>query len=256
VVPGAAEEILEALRRYGLEWDGEPVAQSRRTERYLDALAGLRAAERVYDCGCSRAELRRLASAPEARDGAEPVYPGTCRGGLAAGRQARAVRFRVPPGIVSFQDLVHGEQAQDVSREVGDFVVRRADGPFAYQLAVVVDDAEQGVTQVVRGADLLASTPRQIALQRALGLPAPVYAHLPLVLGPGGDKLGKRDGALPLPTLDPGRVLETLRLALALLGLEGCGGATPEAMLESALARFDPAAVPRGPELLGARLQG
>jgi glutamyl-Q tRNA(Asp) synthetase len=256
VVPGAAEEILEALRRYGLGWDGEPVAQSRRTERYLDALAALRAAGRVYDCGCSRAELRRLASAPDARDGAEPVYPGTCRGGLAAGRQARAVRFRVPPGIVSFQDLVHGEQAQDVSREVGDFVVRRADGPFAYQLAVVVDDAEQGVTQVVRGADLLASTPRQIALQRALGLPTPAYAHLPLVLGPGGDKLGKRDGALPLPTLDPGRVLETLRLALALLGLEGCGGALPGAMLESALARFDRAAVPRGPARLGARLRG
>jgi glutamyl-Q tRNA(Asp) synthetase len=119
----------------------------------------------------------------------------------------------------------------------------------------VVDDAEQGVTQVVRGADLLASTPRQIALQRALGLPTPVYAHLPLVLGPGGDKLGKRDGALPLPTLDPGRVMETLRLALALLGLEGCGGATPGAMLASALARFDPAAVPRGPARLGARLQ-
>ena len=255
VVPGAAEEILEALGRYGLGWDGEPVAQSRRTALYDDALARLRSAGLVYDCGCSRAELRRLASAPEARDGAEPVYPGTCRGGLAAGTQARAVRFRAPPGVVRFGDLVHGEQAQEVSREVGDFVVRRADGPFAYQLAVVVDDAEQGVTQVVRGADLLASTPRQIALQRALGLPTPVYAHLPLVLGPGGDKLGKRDGALSLPTLDPGRVLETLRHALVLLGLEGCGGGTPGAMLASALARFDPAAVPRRAARLGARLQ-
>ena len=247
VVPGAAEEILEALRRYGLEWDGEPVRQSARIDLYEAALARLRAAGQVYDCGCSRAELRRSASAPDARDGSEPIYPGTCRGGLAAGRRARAVRFSLPPGLVRFTDRVRGERAQDVAREVGDFVVRRADGPFAYQLAVVVDDAEQGVTQVVRGGDLLDSTARQIALQRALGLPTPEYAHLPLVLGPEGDKLGKRDGALPLPALDGGRVLRTLRLALALLGLEEAEGATPEAMLESALARFDPAAIPRGP---------
>jgi glutamyl-Q tRNA(Asp) synthetase len=247
VVPGAAEEILEALRRYGLAWDGEPVRQSERSHLYEGALARLRAGGQVYDCACSRAELRRLASAPDVQDGGEAVYPGTCRAGIPPGREARAVRFRVPGGVVRFTDAVHGEQAQDVSREIGDFVVRRADGPFAYQLAVVVDDAEQGVTQVVRGADLLGSTARQIALQRALGLTTPEYAHLPLVLGPGGDKLGKRDGALPLATLDARRVAETLRRALAVLGLEGCEGETRESLLASALARFDPAATPRGP---------
>lgn len=256
VVPGAAEEIVEALRRYGLDPDGETVRQSARTELYEAALARLRADGWVYDCGCSRAELRRLASAPDSRDGGETVYPGTCRAGLAPGRQARAVRFRAPPGVVEFTDRVHGAQAQDVSREVGDFVVRRADGPFAYQLAVVVDDAEQGVTQVVRGADLLGSTARQIALQRALGLATPEYGHLPLVLGPGGDKLGKRDGALPLPALEPARVLTTLRLALGALGIPQCEGRTPDAILASALARFEPGVVPRGPAALPGPVPG
>jgi glutamyl-Q tRNA(Asp) synthetase len=250
VVPGSAAEILAALGRYGLAWDGEPVWQSQRSELYEAAVARLRAAGLLYDCACSRAELRRLASAPAPGDpgeGGEPVYPGICRGGIPTGRQPRASRFRSPAGVVRFVDRIHGEVAQDVAREVGDFVVRRADGPFAYQLAVVVDDAEQGVTEVVRGADLLASTARQIALQRALGLPTPAYAHLPLVLGARGDKLGKRDGALPLPTLDAARVLASLRLALGLLGVEECQGATPQAMLAAALARFEPAATPRGP---------
>jgi glutamyl-Q tRNA(Asp) synthetase len=129
---------------------------------------------------------------------------------------------------------------------VGDFVVRRADGPFAYQLAVVVDDAEQGVTEVVRGGDLLSSTARQVALQRALGLPTPAYAHLPLVLGPDGKKLGKRDGALPLETLDGRRVRESLGLALRLLGQVVVDG-TPEEMLAAAAGSFDAARVPTGP---------
>ena len=207
VVPGSAEEILAALHRYGLEWDGEVAWQSRRIPLYEQALAALRERGLAYDCACSRAELQRAASAPL---GAEAVYPGTCRNGLATGRVARAVRFRVPEGVISFDDLVLGHIEEDVAAMTGDFVIKRADGPFAYQLAVVVDDAEQGVTQVVRGGDLLSSTPRQIALQRALGLPTPAYAHLPLVLGPDGTKLGKRDGALPLPTLDDARVRETL----------------------------------------------
>jgi glutamyl-Q tRNA(Asp) synthetase len=213
VVPGSAEEILSALRRYGLEWDGEIVWQSQRTQFYEAALERLRAENLVYDCACSRADLQRAASAPL---GVEPIYPGTCRNGLPPGKVARAIRFR----------------AADAA--IGDFIVRRADGLFAYQLAVVVDDAEQGVTQVVRGADLLDSTPRQIALQRALGYPTPTYMHIPLVTNPDGSKLGKRDGSLPLPMLDDARVRETLSAALRHLGLSIDEG-EPRAMLEAAL---------------------
>lgn len=217
VVPGSAAEILGALQRYGLEWDGEIVWQSQRTALYEDALATLRARGMVYDCACSRAELQRAASAPL---GAEPVYPGTCRGGLAPGRLARAIRFRAPDAVIAFEDLLRGHIEENVAERTGDFVVRRADGLFAYQLAVVVDDAEQNVTQVVRGVDLLTSTPRQIALQRALGYPTPEYAHVPLVTNPDGSKLGKRDGALPLPTLDETRVRETLHAALRHAGID------------------------------------
>lgn len=231
VVPGSAEEILAALARYGLESDDEVVWQSRRTKLYEDALDSLRARGLVYDCACSRAELQRAASAPLGR---EPVYPGTCRAGLAPGRVARAIRFRVPDQIIAFDDLVCGRVEENVAQGTGDFVVRRADGLFAYQLAVVVDDADQGVTQVVRGADLLTSTPRQIALQRALGYSTPEYAHLPLVMNADGSKLGKRDGALPLPSLDEARVAETLALALRHLGI-AVAPDTARNMLEAAL---------------------
>jgi glutamyl-Q tRNA(Asp) synthetase len=209
-VPGADLEILEALRRYGLEPDGEVVYQSKRTALYDDALTELRARNLVFDCACSRADLQRAASAPAASDPQELVYPGTCRDGLPPGRAARAVRFRAPGAPIAFEDAIAGRG----EARVDDFVIKRADGVFAYQLAVVVDDALQGVTQVVRGADLLSSTPRQIALQRALGYPTPGYAHVPLVLGPDGSKIGKRDGALALPTLDALRVKETLAAAI------------------------------------------
>jgi glutamyl-Q tRNA(Asp) synthetase len=191
VVPGSADEILHALERYALNWDGEVVYQSQRLSLYEAALDELRARNRVFDCACSRADLQ----------GEEAIYPGTCRNGIEPGRVPRAVRFRG-------------------NSEVDDFIVKRADGVFAYQLAVVVDDAAQGVTQVVRGADLLSSMPRQLALQQALGYPTPQYIHLPLVLGPDGKKLGKRDGALPLPSLDERHVMETLRDALRFLGLD------------------------------------
>jgi glutamyl-Q tRNA(Asp) synthetase len=193
VVPGAAEGILETLRRYGLHWDGEVVYQSRRIALYERALQALRAGGHVYDCGCTRQELCQ------------------CRNGLPPGRVARAVRFRMPDGVIAFHDLLKGE----IEMGSGDFIVKRADGIFAYQLAVVVDDAEQGVTQVVRGEDLLDSTPRQIALQRALGLPTPQYAHLPLARNADGTKISKRDGGVPL---DPNRVDETLEKAYAILG--------------------------------------
>ena len=222
--------------------------QSERTGLYEEALARLRGAGLAYDCGCTRAEVARAAGAPDVSDpvdGAGAVYAGTCRGGLAPGRTARAVRFRVPDGTVAFEDRVRGRVEEDVLRAVGDFVVRRADGPFAYQLAVVVDDAEQGVTEVVRGGDLLSSTARQVVLQRALGLPTPAYAHLPLVLGPDGKKLGKRDGALPLELLDERRVRETLALALRLLGQGPVEGTAPE-MLGAAARGFDEGRIPAG----------
>lgn len=231
VVPGAAEEILAALGRYGLAPDGEVVYQSRRIPLYEDALARLRARGLAYDCACSRAELQRAASAPL---GAEAVYPGTCRDGLPPGRPPRAVRFRVPAGVVAFDDAVFGRIEEDVAERTGDFVIKRADGPFAYQLAVVVDDAAQGVTEVVRGRDLLSSTARQIALQRALELPTPSYAHLPLIVGADGTKLGKRDGALAVGADVPA----TLAVAFRALGIEAGD-------LEEALRRFDPRRIPR-----------
>ena len=233
IVAGSADEILGALQRYGLNWDGEVVFQSQRIALYEDALQKLRDRGLVFNCACSRADLQRAASAPL---GVEPVYPGTCRNGL-QGRSARAIRFRVPDEPIAFDDLLRGHVEEDLG---GDFVVKRADGVFAYQLAVVVDDAAQGVTQVVRGSDLLSSTPRQIALQRALDLPTPVYAHVPLVTNPDGSKLGKRDGALPLPELDERRVIETLAEALRVLGIH-VEAAAPRAMLDEALTTSWPA---------------
>jgi glutamyl-Q tRNA(Asp) synthetase len=233
VIAGSADEILRALERYGLTWDGEVVFQSRRVVLYDDALNALRAKNLVYDCGCSRSDLARTASAPLGR---QPVYPGTCRDGMPAGRVARAVRFRTSHEVLGFDDRIRGHVEEDVAADTGDFVVRRADGLYAYQLAVVVDDAAQEVTQVVRGADLLTSTARQIALQRALGFPTPSYAHLPLVVNADGSKLGKRDGALPLPSLGEQRVSESLSFALRFLGTDVALD-TPARMLHEALER-------------------
>ena len=193
VVAGAALGILETLRRYGLNWDGEVVYQSQRIDLYEQALQALRENGFVYDCGCTREELCR------------------CRNGLPPGRVARSVRFRMPDGLIGFDDRLKGR----IEMGSGDFIVKRADGIFAYQLAVVVDDAEQDVTQVVRGEDLLDSTPRQIALQRALGLSTPEYAHVPLARNVDGTKISKRDGAV---SLDPDRVEETLEKAYSILG--------------------------------------
>lgn len=247
VVPGAADDILRTLERFGLTWDGEVVFQSRRDEAYEEALRTLRMKERLFPCSCTRSELARAASAPDQSDASEAaVYPGTCRAGLPPGRPARALRFRPAGCLISFEDVLLGPFSEDVERTVGDFVVRRADGPYAYQLAVVVDDAAQGVTEVVRGADLLDSTARQIALQRALGCPTPTYAHLPLVLGPDGKKLGKRDGALALETLDEARLRSALGFAFDVLGQTPVQG-SPREMLEGALRGFDPRRIPRAP---------
>lgn len=189
--PGAERAIKTDLERHGFAWDAPVARQSDRGSFYASALAALQARNVVYECACTRRELE---AAPVGAGG-ERVYPGICRDGIAgdrARRTQRAVRVRVGHAIVHFSDRLLGPQVQDLAREVGDFVVRRADGLFAYQLAVVVDDALQGITHVVRGADLLASTPRQIFLQRLLGYPTPAYLHVPVALGRSGEKLSKQ----------------------------------------------------------------
>lgn len=197
VVPGMADDILRTLEQLGLEWDGPVVWQSQRTDAYMAAFEELRSLGLVYPCGCSRADLARSASAPHpGEDG--PAYPGSCRTGIQGGKGERAFRVRVADTEIAFTDVITGEYSQNLLHACGDFVIRRKDGPFAYQLAVVVDDNAMGVNQIVRGADLLSSTPRQIHLQRLLGLPTPVYAHLPLVTAPDGAKLSKRHNAISL----------------------------------------------------------
>jgi glutamyl-Q tRNA(Asp) synthetase len=210
---GAAADILRTLEAFGFVWDGPVVYQSDRDARYAAAFARLRARGLVYGCACTRREIADSAVRGAVDGGL--VYPGSCREGLAPGQFARAWRLRVDAEAVIFDDAVQGRQSQNLAEEVGDFVLRRADDLFAYQLAVVVDDAEQGVTHVVRGADLLASTPRQIYLQRQLGLPTPHYAHLPVATNAGGEKWSKQTCA---PPLDPGRAADQLRQALAFLG--------------------------------------
>lgn len=199
----AADDILRTLEACGFEWDGEVMVQSARKERYRELLASLKRDGRVYPCACTRRELADSALAP---DGAA-IYSGSCRGGLPAGKSARAWRLCVEATTVCFDDRVQGRLCQDLAREVGDFVLLRADGYHAYQLAVVVDDADQGVTHVVRGADLLDSTPRQIFLQRCLNLPLPVYAHLPVVVNAAGEKLSKQTLAQAIDPRDPVPVL-------------------------------------------------
>jgi glutamyl-Q tRNA(Asp) synthetase len=192
-VPGAADDILRTLETFGLEWDGEVVTQSRRLDLYHAALVRLQLDGEVYPCACSRREIADSASRASVDGGL--AYPGTCRAGLADGRAARSWRMRVPDRELSFEDRVQGALRQNLEREVGDFILLRADGQYAYQLAVVFDDALQGVNSVVRGADLLDSTPRQIWLQQRLGVPTPAYAHLPVATNAVGVKLSKQTQA-------------------------------------------------------------
>lgn len=191
-VPGMVDDILATLESFGLFWDGEISWQSRHTEAYCAAFEELQRSGLVYPCGCSRKEIALSASAPHPEDDSIP-YPGTCRNGLRPGAAVRSWRVRVTDEEVCFNDIRRGRVCQNLYRSCGDFGLRRGDGVFAYQLAVVVDDHLTGVTQVVRGDDLLSSTPRQICLQRLLDLPQPDYCHLPLVTGPCGAKLSKRD---------------------------------------------------------------
>lgn len=227
VVRGAAKTILEDLRWLGLTWDEgpdvggphAPYTQSARAASYEAVVDGLGARGLTYPCDCSRAEIVRVASAPH--QGEELVYPGTCRDADPARemKRAPAIRLRVPPGEVGFDDGVLGHFAHDVHRAVGDFVLRRGDGVFAYQLAVIVDDLAMRITDVVRGADLLASTPRQILLARMLGAEPPRFWHVPLVVATDGARLAKRTPGGTIKELReagfaPGEIVETLREGL------------------------------------------
>jgi glutamyl-Q tRNA(Asp) synthetase len=207
--PGAADAILRTLERLGLGWDGEVTYQSARLPAFDGALRALEG-ERTYWCGCTRREVAD-SSLGLAADGAQ-IYPGTCRGGLAPGKVPRAIRLRTTNEPMRFTDRLQGPQEQILERDIGDFVLVRADQHYSYQLAVVVDDAAQGVTDIVRGADLLDSTARQIYLQRLLGYPTPRYLHVPAAVNAAGDKLSKQTGA---PPIGKGR---DLRKALEFLG--------------------------------------
>jgi glutamyl-Q tRNA(Asp) synthetase len=201
VVPGCDAQLLRTLEAFGLQWDGPVAYQSTRTASFAQALSELRACGLTFECSCSRRGRSE-----------EAGYPGTCRAG-ATGPGPTATRFRVPAQVISFADRLHGQCRFDLSAR-GDVIIRRRDNTFAYQLAVVIDDAAQGITDVVRGADLLDSTPWQIALQRALGLPTPRYAHLPVVTEPDGAKLAKSRRSV---ALDPARAGAQLWQALRLL---------------------------------------
>ena len=232
VVASAADAIQRQLEAFGLEWDGPVTYQSARLDFYEDAIGKLKI--HSYPCACSRKELEDSALAI---DGSR-IYPGTCRGGLAPGKATRALRVRTEIEPVRFIDRVQGELSQSLENDIGDFVVRRADGMHAYQLAVVVDDAAQGITDVVRGADLLDSTPRQIYLQRLLGLASPRYLHVPVAVNAVGEKLSKQTRA-------PDAVPADLPRALRFLGLPAPGDVSPQDLLAWATEHWDPARVPR-----------
>lgn len=240
--PGAADDILRTLEALGLEWDGTVMRQSARTAAYRAALADLERLGAVYPCACTRREISDSAIA--GIDGGL-VYPGTCRAGLPSGRAARATRARVDDAEIEFDDGLQGRISQRLARDVGDFVLVRADGLFAYQLAVVVDDAAQGITDVVRGADLLDSTPRQIFLQRLLSLPTPRYLHLPVATNAQGEKLSKQTLA---PPVDPSRPGAALARALEFLGQPvdaDAARAGVRELLSNAVARWDRSRIPR-----------
>ncbi len=187
-IAGASDHIIRTLERLGMSWDGPVSYQSQRSQHYDAALRQLWQQGHLYDCACSRQEIADSAVQTEAG----PVYPGTCRNGLPPGRSPRSVRVRTEAVAISVADRLQASLQQQLASEIGDFVVRRADKLFSYQIAVVVDDAAQQITHVVRGADLLDSTPRQIYLQRLLGLPTPAYLHLPVAVNSARDKLSKQ----------------------------------------------------------------
>jgi glutamyl-Q tRNA(Asp) synthetase len=237
-IPGAQDEILRQLEALGLLWDGALVCQSERTSRYEEALADLRLRGLTYRCRCSRREIAD--SGVHGIDGV--VYPGTCRHARLPAGTPSAERFIVPDATLSVEDRIQGTVSQVLPAQVGDFVIRRRDGLFSYQLAVVVDDADLGVTDIVRGADLLDSTPRQLALQQALGLPEPRYLHFPVVAS-GGMKLSKQTLAQPVEARTGPAALAR---ALKFLGQDPPSRDRPATMLAEAARRWSPASIPTG----------
>jgi len=209
--PGAADAILKALEAFGFEWFGGVMYQSQRFDAYATALENLQKQTLAYPCACSRKEIAD--SAMHGIDGL--IYPGTCRSSLKISKQAQAWRIKVEDRAITFDDAIQGALSQNLSRDIGDFVLKRADGIYAYQLAVVVDDAKQGITHIVRGADLLDSTPRQIYLQQKLGLITPSYAHIPVATDAQGEKLSKQTLAVPVDIRNP---VSAIRQALYFLG--------------------------------------
>ena len=240
-IPGAAAQILDTLEDFGLEWDGEVVYQSQRADLYRDALAELRRTGLCYPCGCTRKEIRKRTAQRFPTTKAGLIYPGTCRRGLQPGRTAAVTRVRTPSQTVTVDDGLQGRYSQLLERDCGDFVLLRRDGYFAYQLAVVVDDFEQGVTHVVRGSDLLDSTPRQVYLYQLLRYPVPAHMHLPVAVDDSGQKLSKKTGALPL---DAQRRQQILMRVLEFLGQAPPAELATEglpALLLWAVERWDPA---------------
>lgn len=237
--PEFAREILDTLSAFGFVWDGEVMFQTQRNARYQSALEQLAAKNLTYTCACSRKEITD--SALTGIDG--PVYPGTCRNkGLTGG--GNATRVRTTPAAICFDDRVQGRQCQQLEADIGDFVLKRRDGLFAYQLAVVVDDAEQQIGDVVRGADLLDSTARQIYLQQLLGFPTPRYLHIPIVTNTSGQKLSKQTLA---PAIATDQTCKLLRDALAHLGqaIPDVGYTNPAELLAASAKGWDPAKIPK-----------
>lgn len=232
--PGARDAILQTLERYGLEWDGEVVFQSQRHDAYAEVVERLFRQGLAYACTCSRKQL----------EGYDGIYPGFCRNAGHA-REGAAIRLRVPELNYPFIDRVQGHFEQHLGRQVGDFVIQRRDGLYAYQLAVVLDDAWQGVTDIVRGADLLDNTPRQLYLQELLGLPQPRYLHVPLIVQPDGHKLGKSYRSAPLPSEQATPLLLRALRALGQSTDPALAGAHPAQVLEAATQRWRSEAIPR-----------
>lgn len=243
-IAGASEGIIAGLAAFGMESDRPVLFQSDRGDAYARALRQLAEADLAFPCRCSRTDVLTRGR-----------HHGRCTPGAGSKREP-AWRFPTPPGDIDFNDAIQGVQTQDVATDIGDFVLRRSEGLWAYQLAVVVDDAEQGITEIVRGADLLDSTPRQILLQRALGLPTPDYAHIPVLLGDDGQKLSKQTHALPVDAADP---MPALRHALRLLGIDPArlpAAGTPQTLLFAAIDAFDLRRVANAAALPPASWQG